>query len=171
MIADQCLKLFSKASNTPHQYTSFSQLPPTNSFDEREVIEAISKLSNHLVANSASRTLARIRSQQPELFLQPSLYFRALWLLDHTHYRLSVRRYVFELFSSFALTSVSVHDIGRAGAAIMQHAQDTPKGTPLLNGGPSGAQGEESDEQISVSREDEANKPSVLQARQVQKGF
>ncbi|KAG8214549.1 Rapamycin-insensitive companion of mTOR, N-term-domain-containing protein [Butyriboletus roseoflavus] len=75
-------------------------LPPTVQ-TELEVITAIDNLSNTVIANAASRSLARMKSR-PEYrsaFTSPTVFFRALHIISTQRYRLPVRRYILDLFS------------------------------------------------------------------------
>ncbi|KAH7915441.1 Rapamycin-insensitive companion of mTOR, middle domain-containing protein [Hygrophoropsis aurantiaca] len=80
---------------------SDSRLLPPNLQTELEVITAIENLSNTVIANAASRSLARMKSR-PEyksVFSSPSVFFRALHTISTQRYRLPVRRYIFDLFN------------------------------------------------------------------------
>ncbi|EGN98236.1 hypothetical protein SERLA73DRAFT_169260 [Serpula lacrymans var. lacrymans S7.3] len=75
-------------------------LPPTVQ-TEVEVITAVENLSNTVIANAASRSLARMKSR-PEyksVFSSPAVFFRALHIISTQRYRLPVRRYIFDLFN------------------------------------------------------------------------
>ncbi|KAF9221011.1 hypothetical protein BS17DRAFT_786363, partial [Gyrodon lividus] len=75
-------------------------LPPTVR-TELEVITAIDNLSNTVIANAASRSLARMKSR-PEYhstFGSPAVFFRALHIISTQRYRLPVRRYILDLFN------------------------------------------------------------------------
>ncbi|KIK95059.1 hypothetical protein PAXRUDRAFT_141598 [Paxillus rubicundulus Ve08.2h10] len=75
-------------------------LPPTV-HAELEVITAIDNLSNTVIANAASRSLARMKSR-PEYrsaFASPAVFFRALHIISTQRYRLPVRRYILDLFN------------------------------------------------------------------------
>ncbi|KAG9315833.1 Rapamycin-insensitive companion of mTOR, N-term-domain-containing protein [Chiua virens] len=75
-------------------------LPPTAQ-TELEVITAIDNLSNTVIANAASRSLARMKSR-PEyrsVFTSPTVFFRALHIISTQRYRLPVRRYILDLFN------------------------------------------------------------------------
>ncbi|KAI6044824.1 Rapamycin-insensitive companion of mTOR, middle domain-containing protein [Pisolithus marmoratus] len=74
-------------------------LPPTVQ-TELEVISAIENLGNSVIANTASRSLARMKSR-PEYraaFSSPATFFRALHTISTQRYRLPVRRYILDLF-------------------------------------------------------------------------
>ncbi|KAG1750937.1 Rapamycin-insensitive companion of mTOR, N-term-domain-containing protein [Suillus occidentalis] len=79
-----------------------SRLIPPTSHTDLEVISAIENLSNTVIANAASRSLARMKSR-PEYrsaFSSPSVFFRALHTISTQRYRLPVRRYIFDLFTT-----------------------------------------------------------------------
>ncbi|KAH9480426.1 Target of rapamycin complex 2 subunit ste20 [Psilocybe cubensis] len=68
---------------------------------EIETITAIQNLANTVIANAASRSLARIKSR-PEtraIFSSPEMFYRALHIMSTQRYRLPVRRYIVELFN------------------------------------------------------------------------
>ncbi|KAH0832008.1 Rapamycin-insensitive companion of mTOR, N-term-domain-containing protein [Lanmaoa asiatica] len=80
--------------------TDVRLLPPTVQ-TELEVITAIDNLSNTVIANAASRSLARMKSR-PEYrsaFTSPTVFFRALHIISTQRYRLPVRRYILDLFN------------------------------------------------------------------------
>ncbi|KAH7885334.1 Rapamycin-insensitive companion of mTOR, N-term-domain-containing protein [Phlebopus sp. FC_14] len=75
-------------------------LPPTAQ-TELEVVTAIDNLSNTVIANAASRSLAKMKSR-PEYrsaFASPIVFFRALHMISTQRYRLPVRRYILDLFN------------------------------------------------------------------------
>lgn len=76
---------------------SLSLGSPTNNL-EKEALAAFANLSNHILATKASKALARLKIRHREIFSSPSLYYRALDMLENYHYRLPVRRYIIELF-------------------------------------------------------------------------
>ncbi|KAF7288523.1 hypothetical protein HMN09_01381300 [Mycena chlorophos] len=89
----------------PWQQTSFdkaeSRLIPPTSQTELDVITAIHNLANTVIANAASRSLARMKSR-PEfksIFASPTMFFRALHTVSTQRYRLPVRRYIMDLFN------------------------------------------------------------------------
>lgn len=68
---------------------------------EMEVVTAIQNLANTVIANTASRLLAKMKSR-PEyqlIFSSPSTFYRALHMISTNRYRLPVRRYIIELFN------------------------------------------------------------------------
>ncbi|KAJ7095819.1 Rapamycin-insensitive companion of mTOR, N-term-domain-containing protein [Mycena belliarum] len=80
---------------------SESRLIPPTSQTELDVITAIHNLANTVIANAASRSLARMKSR-PEfksIFSSPVMFFRALHTVSTQRYRLPVRRYIMDLFT------------------------------------------------------------------------
>lgn len=104
---------------TPARDESESRLIPPTAQTELEVITAIQNLANNVIANAASRSLARYVSSvftvnlesdavlrmksRPEyrpVFSSPAMFFRALHIISTQRYRLPVRRYILDLFST-----------------------------------------------------------------------
>ncbi|CDO75419.1 hypothetical protein BN946_scf184916.g3 [Trametes cinnabarina] len=78
-----------------------SRLAPPESDEEMEVMTAIYNLANTVIANTASRSLTKMKSK-PEyrhIFSSPSMFYRALHTISSQKYRLPVRRYVIDLFN------------------------------------------------------------------------
>ncbi|RDB17886.1 Target of rapamycin complex 2 subunit ste20 [Hypsizygus marmoreus] len=78
-----------------------SRLVPPTTEAEIEVITAIQNLANTVIANAASRSLARMKSR-PEyrpIFASPIMFFRAFHIISTQRYRLPVRRYIIDLFN------------------------------------------------------------------------
>ncbi|KIM43166.1 hypothetical protein M413DRAFT_443978 [Hebeloma cylindrosporum] len=74
-------------------------LPPTAEY-EIEVITAIQNLANTVIANAASRSLARLKARPDTrgIFSTPEMFYRAVHIMSTQRYRLPVRRYIVELF-------------------------------------------------------------------------
>ncbi|EIW81055.1 hypothetical protein CONPUDRAFT_90112 [Coniophora puteana RWD-64-598 SS2] len=78
-----------------------SGLLPPISQHEVEVMTVIDNLSNTVIANAASRSLAKMKSR-PEyrhVFSSPATFYRALHTISNYRYRLPVRRYILDLFT------------------------------------------------------------------------
>jgi len=75
-------------------------LPPATEH-EIETMTAIQNLANTVIANAASRSLARLnsRSDTRPLFTSPDMFYRALHMISTQRYRLPVRRYIVDLFN------------------------------------------------------------------------
>lgn len=95
-------------------------LPPENAI-EKQVCLAISNLANHVIATAASKTLSRLRSKSPQVFKNPALFFRALYVLDHTHFRLPVRRFILDLFA-LSFTAPQLNEVFEEGARLQAQA-------------------------------------------------
>lgn len=98
--------------------------PPTLKRDV-EVIDALTNLSNHLLANPASRTLVKLKGRHPRLVAPPDLVARALHLLETQHYRLPARRFIMDLFDD-PLTADSVGAILDAAKELADAAKLPP---------------------------------------------
>ncbi|KAI0632054.1 hypothetical protein C8Q77DRAFT_1158732 [Trametes polyzona] len=78
-----------------------TRLAPPDSDEELEVMTAIYNLANTVIANTASRSLTKMKSK-PEyrhIFSSPSMFYRALHTISSQKYKLPVRRYIFDLFN------------------------------------------------------------------------
>ncbi|KAF9077790.1 Rapamycin-insensitive companion of mTOR, N-term-domain-containing protein [Rhodocollybia butyracea] len=76
------------------------QLIPPTTEPELEALTAIQNLANTVIANAASRSLARMKSR-PEyrsVFTSPAMLYRVLHTISTSRYRLPVRRYIMDLF-------------------------------------------------------------------------
>ncbi|KAI0073477.1 hypothetical protein K474DRAFT_1666532 [Panus rudis PR-1116 ss-1] len=78
-----------------------SRLEPPKTDEEVEVMTAIYNLANTVIANNASRSLAKMkpRPEYRPIFASPSMLFRALHTISSQRYRLPVRRYILDLFN------------------------------------------------------------------------
>ncbi|GAA6003547.1 TORC2 complex subunit TSC11 [Rhodotorula paludigena] len=96
---------------------------------EREVTTALANLSNHILATKASKTLARLKSRHRSLFSSPALYYRALAMLAAHHYRLSVRKYIVELFD-LPLDPENAARVAQAGEELRARKRALDEGGP-----------------------------------------
>lgn len=80
---------------------SANRLVPPISQAEEEVVTTISNLSNAVIANTASRSLAKLktRPEYRKVFTSLSMFYRALHAISTSRYRLPVRRFIFDLFA------------------------------------------------------------------------
>ncbi|KAJ4465087.1 Rapamycin-insensitive companion of mTOR, N-term-domain-containing protein [Lentinula lateritia] len=81
--------------------TSTQLIPPTSE-PELEALTAIQKLANTVIANAASRSLARRMKPRPEyrsVFTSPAMLYRVFHTISTSRYRLPVRRYIMDLFN------------------------------------------------------------------------
>ncbi|THH23167.1 hypothetical protein EUX98_g8011 [Antrodiella citrinella] len=86
---------------TPVGDDGLERLAPPKTEEEAEVMTAIYNLANTVIANTASRSLARMKAR-PEyrhIFSSTSMLYRALHTMANQRYRLPVRRYICELFN------------------------------------------------------------------------
>lgn len=93
------------------------------SASEQKVIAGLLDLGNHIIATAASRVLARLKATEPQIFQDPAMLFRALFLIDNYHYRLPVRKYIFDLFSTLPFNPTTLASIRRAGIALTENSE------------------------------------------------
>ncbi|KAI0004603.1 Rapamycin-insensitive companion of mTOR, N-term-domain-containing protein [Russula compacta] len=86
--------------STPISCDGDQRLIPPESQAELEVTAAISNLSNTVIAATASRSLAKLKSRPDYqgVFSSVPMFYRALHMISTLRYRLPVRRYIFDLF-------------------------------------------------------------------------
>lgn len=65
-----------------------------------EIRKAISELSNHILANEASKKLVSLRAQHEEYFQSTEIYRDMLDMLERYRYKQLARRFLFEIFDS-----------------------------------------------------------------------
>ncbi|SPO31737.1 related to protein ste16 [Ustilago trichophora] len=63
-----------------------------------KIITSIANLGNSILATNASRSLSKLKAKHKSAFKDMSVLARALELMDHFYYRVSVRLHVWELF-------------------------------------------------------------------------
>ncbi|KAI7903798.1 Rapamycin-insensitive companion of mTOR, N-term-domain-containing protein [Cokeromyces recurvatus] len=76
------------------------QLPRSVTADSvsADILKNIGNMSNHILANEASKNLAKLRQLYPEYFKKVNLYYSVCQLLGSYHFRSPVRKYVLEIF-------------------------------------------------------------------------
>ncbi|KAJ7819414.1 Rapamycin-insensitive companion of mTOR, N-term-domain-containing protein [Mycena olivaceomarginata] len=110
----------------PADKTESRLIPPTSQ-TELDVITAIHNLANTVIANAASRSLARMKSR-PEfksIFASPAMFFRALHTVSTQRYRLPVRRYIMDLFT-IDLDAEVVAALSEAAKTMKAHPSFKP---------------------------------------------
>ncbi|KAL1715385.1 Rapamycin-insensitive companion of mTOR, N-term-domain-containing protein [Schizophyllum commune] len=101
-------------------------LPPKEP-KELEVLTAIQNLANTVIANTASRSLAKMKSRPEyhDIFSSPAMFYRALQTISGQHYRLPVRRYIIDLFN-LELNAETVHQLHEASRTMVPHPSHKP---------------------------------------------
>lgn len=77
---------------------SYLELAEPETLVVNKIITSIANLGNSILATNASRSLSKLKAKYKSAFKDMSVLARALELMDHFYYRVSVRRYVWELF-------------------------------------------------------------------------
>ncbi|KAI0789744.1 Rapamycin-insensitive companion of mTOR, N-term-domain-containing protein [Abortiporus biennis] len=86
---------------TPISEEKVIRLRPPENPEEIEVMTAIYNLANTVIANTASRSLTKMK-QRPEykhIFSSTKMFYRAMHTISSQRYRLPVRRYILDLFN------------------------------------------------------------------------
>ncbi|KAJ2488530.1 hypothetical protein IWW37_004723 [Coemansia sp. RSA 2050] len=65
---------------------------------QKEIIDAVITMSNHVLVNPSSKVLMRLRMSHPHYFRLLPLYLRTMYLLGKYRYRLSTRRFIYDVF-------------------------------------------------------------------------
>ncbi|KZS99473.1 uncharacterized protein LAESUDRAFT_816934 [Laetiporus sulphureus 93-53] len=84
-----------------HEGSDETCLEAPTTEEEVEVMTAIHNLANTVIANTASRTLAKMkaRPEYRDVFNSPTMFYRALHTISSQKYRLQVRRHILDLFN------------------------------------------------------------------------
>ncbi|KAJ7069741.1 Rapamycin-insensitive companion of mTOR, N-term-domain-containing protein [Mycena amicta] len=142
-----------------------SRLIPPTSQTELDVITAIHNLANTVIANAASRSLARMKSR-PEfksIFASPVMFFRALHTVSTQRYRLPVRRYIMDLFT-VELDADVVAALSEASKALQAHPSFKPAESNRVSMfGPLGRprrSSESEDDEVELDVDEESVKPA-----------
>eukprot|EP01098_Paradermamoeba_levis_P015285 TRINITY_DN7669_c0_g1_i1.p1 TRINITY_DN7669_c0_g1~~TRINITY_DN7669_c0_g1_i1.p1 ORF type:complete len:251 (-),score=74.48 TRINITY_DN7669_c0_g1_i1:70-744(-) len=99
----------SSASPSPNSASSASS-PSTSTSGEgntdlkEEIRTSVINISNHISSENASRTLKKIKTTNPELFVSAPLTMEVYRLMENYFYRLPARRFLYDMFSSTTFT-------------------------------------------------------------------
>lgn len=77
---------------------SYLELAPPETLVANKIITSIANLGNSILAANASRALSRLKAKHKAMFKDLSVMARALELMNHFYFRVSVRRYIWDLF-------------------------------------------------------------------------
>ncbi|KAG9304658.1 hypothetical protein G9A89_020222 [Geosiphon pyriformis] len=85
-------------------YNGFVTAPSTNrpvmpsSPVERDLLRALTNLTNRILSSTGSKSLQKIRVQHPEIFTKLDTFLKVYYMLASYQYRLPTRRLITELF-------------------------------------------------------------------------
>jgi len=85
--------------------------PKDKNETRQEILTTVCSLSNFISAESASRTLKRIKSRAPQHFSSPSLVLEVSKLLGSYKFRLPVRRFIYEIFDGFEIKEALLEEL------------------------------------------------------------
>ncbi|GAN00739.1 cytosolic regulator pianissimo [Mucor ambiguus] len=103
------------------------QLPKSATADSvgADILKNIGDMSNHILANEASKNLARLKQVYPDSFKRVDLYYSVCQLLGSYHFRSPVRKYVLEIFE-MRFTSELLQELDDLSANITQSTSCIP---------------------------------------------
>ncbi|TGZ82274.1 hypothetical protein EX30DRAFT_220854 [Ascodesmis nigricans] len=84
-----------------------STIGTEDSVDTR-ILRTMSNLSNHIKEKAAAGELLKLKQSHPTRFSSPTLFKRAMMLLESFRYRFQVRRFILELFDRSVLEEIIV---------------------------------------------------------------
>ncbi|PWN49565.1 hypothetical protein IE53DRAFT_388192 [Violaceomyces palustris] len=93
---------------------------------EQKIVSSIANLGNSILANNASRTLAKLKSKHRACFSDPQIFARALEQMDNFYIRLPIRRYIWELFD-FKLDEDAVRSVQVARKILIEKKRKSRK--------------------------------------------
>ncbi|KAL7752498.1 hypothetical protein RI367_002032 [Sorochytrium milnesiophthora] len=84
---------------------------------EKELLQAVCNIANHILANAAIKTLHRLRAEKPSYFVDLKVYTKVQYLLGHYTYRFTARKFVHELFDAVDLSDMAAVAVAEQGVA------------------------------------------------------
>ncbi|RKP05819.1 Rapamycin-insensitive companion of mTOR, middle domain-containing protein [Thamnocephalis sphaerospora] len=122
----------------PTRKVSVSMYPSGPDTAAKEVLTAVSNLTNHILANAGSKALSRLKAERPEQFRNLRLYLEVLRMLEQSHFRLSARRFILDLFD-IVFDAVTFEDLDEMAAEVesreMMATFSSPDGAPFAETG------------------------------------
>ncbi|SJX66514.1 related to protein ste16 [Sporisorium reilianum f. sp. reilianum] len=115
---------------------SYLELAEPETLVVNKIITSIANLGNSILATNASRSLSKLKAKHKSVFKDLSVLARALELMDHFYYRVSVRRYIWELFD-VNLDEDVVQEIRASRQRLMEakRSRSAPPGRSLSRAG------------------------------------
>ena len=80
-----------------------------------DIFVSVGNLSNHIVANSASKELTKLRTEVPHYFARSELYHDILKTLYDYRFKLNAHRFVHELFDRVLLNEEALNQWSKPG--------------------------------------------------------
>ncbi|KAJ2556875.1 hypothetical protein EV175_001706 [Coemansia sp. RSA 1933] len=92
---------------------------------QKEIIESVILMSNHIMLNTASKALMRLSMSHPHYFRLVPLYCKTMYLVGKYRYRLSTRRFLYHVFD-VNLASLHAEMLEASPASMyLPHTDDT----------------------------------------------
>jgi len=96
----------------------------------QEILQLIANLSNHITADTSSRSLRRLKGKNPEHFNSAKLLFIVYDQMERYKYRLVVRRFIHGLFDGVVFDNDSFNAFPKKKAKPKPIPTPTPASTP-----------------------------------------
>jgi len=82
-------------------------------YDETElkILKNIGSLSNHILSNASSKALSKIRIEKSDYFSSIKLFVGVYIIMSSYHYRITARRFIYELFEGVNYTREAILSI------------------------------------------------------------
>jgi hypothetical protein len=96
---------------------------------QREILNCVGNLTNHIVSSANSKKLTCLKQSNPKSFGSISLYIQAMRLTCNYNYRVPIYRFIIELFDKIVWTNTGISILMRMHGLYM----DTPITYPLHN--------------------------------------
>ncbi|KAK6346439.1 hypothetical protein TWF730_010761 [Orbilia blumenaviensis] len=97
---------FASGETNPSGRITTCSIPGVDESLLQKLLVAMTNLSNHILANEASRELVKLKQSNPDLFQSPEVYCQTLRILESYRYRLPVRRFILEIFERKCVDTV-----------------------------------------------------------------
>ncbi|KAJ3054639.1 hypothetical protein HK097_001247 [Rhizophlyctis rosea] len=75
---------------------------------EQQILKFIGNMSNQVLSTAAGKTLSRMTREHAQYFAKMELYIEVLRMLSIYHYRLTIRRFIQELFERIPFTDAAL---------------------------------------------------------------
>ena len=99
---------------------------PAANVEEAHIWSLMTSLGNAVVASTAWHALAKVHTEYPERFRNPTLLCRAVHLMDHFALRITMRRHLWSVLEANALSLDALREMERLRADLLLPAAPRP---------------------------------------------
>ncbi|CAO3672310.1 unnamed protein product [Umbelopsis ramanniana] len=91
----------------------------------RVILKNVGDMSNHIIANEASKNLARLRMRYPEYFGRVDVFYSVMQMLGCYHFRFAVRSYILDAFDlRFTTDNIKELDDVQASSSVVAPVEE-----------------------------------------------